>query len=197
MEGSFLEDLAKPQPNPGGGAAAAFGALVGLALVEKVGRLELNRRSVTLDNQPFWQRLLEQVAALNSALTALGDGDVRAYLQLTAARASGAAGEQWMAAVINAIGCPQEIMHKTNDALNCLGQMAGHCKRHLVSDLQVASELLGAALRGAFHIASANLRLIDQASRREACRISLEGSLHHGLASLTLARERLAARQTQ
>jgi formiminotetrahydrofolate cyclodeaminase len=197
MEAAFLKDLARPQPDPGGGAAAAFGALVGLALMEKVGRLELKRRSASIENAAFWQRLLKQVGSLTAALTALGDGDVKAYQELTAARVSGAKGEPWIAAITNAIGCPREIMHQTNDALNCLCPMAERCQRHLVADLQVACELLGAAFRGAFHIAGANLQLVDQKSRRESCRLGLETSLQQGLASLALARERLAARQSQ
>jgi len=36
MHDSFLEALARPEPVPGGGAAAAHGACVGLALLEKI-----------------------------------------------------------------------------------------------------------------------------------------------------------------
>ncbi len=41
---SFLHELAQAG-RPGGGAAAAYGARVGLALLEKVVRLEGNRRN--------------------------------------------------------------------------------------------------------------------------------------------------------
>ena len=36
MVDSFIDALAKPKPVPGGGAAAAYGASVGLALLEKI-----------------------------------------------------------------------------------------------------------------------------------------------------------------
>ena len=41
---SFLQELAQARPDPGGGAAAAFGARLGLALLEKVVQLEGGRR---------------------------------------------------------------------------------------------------------------------------------------------------------
>ena len=40
MSASFLDQLARARPDPGGGAAAAFSAGVGLALLTKVIRLE-------------------------------------------------------------------------------------------------------------------------------------------------------------
>ena len=52
-----------------------------------------------------------------------------------------------------------KIMEQAYEALSCVSQTAKNCKAHLLSDLQVVCELLGAAGGGAYHIIRANLRL--------------------------------------
>jgi methenyltetrahydrofolate cyclohydrolase len=190
MRASFLDELARPQPNPGGGAAAAYGALVGLALLEKIVRLELGRRPLTADRQEFWRCLLDQASCLRAELTALIDRDVDAYRQLAAAKASGANGAEWRAAVQTAIECPREIMARALAGLRCSVGIGEHCRRHLVSDLLVACGFLGAALEGAFHIAGANLQLVDEDSVRAPLRGELGSLLGEGLALSARARER-------
>ena len=44
MDSAFLKALAQGRPDPGGGAAAAHSAALGLALLEKVCQLEHRRR---------------------------------------------------------------------------------------------------------------------------------------------------------
>jgi formiminotetrahydrofolate cyclodeaminase len=193
MHAAFLDELARPRPNPGGGAAAAYGALVGLALLEKITRLEHGRRLLNADREEFWRCLLEQVGFLRAELSALIDRDVDAYLQLAAAKASGANAGEWCTAVQTAIECPREIMTRALAALHCSVRIGEHCRRHLVSDLLVACGFLGAALQGAFHIACANLHLVDEDSVRDALRTELASLLGEGLAILAQGRERLVA----
>ena len=51
MHDSFLEALARPEPVPGGGAAAAHGACVGLALLEKIVLVELRRSDIPSESR--------------------------------------------------------------------------------------------------------------------------------------------------
>jgi hypothetical protein len=71
-------------------------------------------------------------------------------------------------------------MQQTQEGLCVLSQVGSRCKLHLVSDLLVAGELLGAAFRGAHHIARANLPLM----RPEARRAVWTADLAHNLATL-------------
>jgi methenyltetrahydrofolate cyclohydrolase len=185
MGNDFLSELAQARPDPGGGAAAAYGARVALALLLKVVRLELARgREAESCN---WGELLAQAQEADAALVRLQHEDVRAYFGLTQARAAGNP-HGLAAAVGRAVEVPRSIMAQAGAALTILAAVGGGCKKHLVSDLLVACELLGGAFRGADHIAGANLPLIADVSGREAL-------------SAELARTRQAAeaqyRQTQ
>jgi formiminotetrahydrofolate cyclodeaminase len=164
MDSSFLKVLAQPRPDPGGGAAAAQSAALGLALLEKVARLELQRQES--QNQPGspWVDLLTRVRCLADALLRLQEEDVRAYSQLAGARSQSHSGGL-TAALEEAVACPLRIMQQTQEGLALLSQVGCRCRLHLISDLLVACELLGAAFRGAHHIARANLALMASEAR--------------------------------
>ena len=93
--------------------------------------------------------------------------DVEAYFQLTRARAQGDP-DALAAALEEAVACPLRIMQQAQEGLGLLCRGGARCRPHLISDLLVACELLGAAFRGAHHIARANLPLMgqDSAARR-------------------------------
>lgn len=168
MSPSFLEKLAQTQPDPGGGAAAAYGARLGLALVEKVIKLEVRRAARDQKQTHLWQENLIKVRKFEAALARLQDEDVQAYLNLARVRASGAQGQKLAAAIQEALAVPRQIMEQAHQGQHLLSWVGDHCRRHLVSDLLVACEFLEAALTGAYHIACANLPLIIETSRRQA-----------------------------
>ncbi len=68
------------------------------------------------------------------------------------------------------------------------------CRRHLLSDLLVATELLGGALQGAYHIAAANLSLIKAANRRQEWSGRLSQASHQGLEATLRVRSQLVAK---
>jgi formiminotetrahydrofolate cyclodeaminase len=164
MDSSFLTSLAQARPDPGGGAAAAHAAALGLALLEKVVRLEHQRQDP--EGQPGfpWPDLLARVGLVADALARLQEEDVKAYFRLTQPRAASDP-EALAAALEEAVACPLRIMQQAQEGLALLSQSGCRCKIHLVSDLLVACELLGAAFRGAHHIARANLPLMRQDAR--------------------------------
>jgi formiminotetrahydrofolate cyclodeaminase len=165
---SFLESLSKAQPIPGGGSASAYGASVGLALLEKIVRLELNRYATLSDRRSFWDDLLSHVKSLAGEFNELRDEDGRAYTRLVEAKASGGSEDDLNRILQDAIECPMQIMKKTFEAFTCVSQAAAHCKGHLLPDLLVVCELLEAGGRGAYHIAFSNLlRIGDDLLREE------------------------------
>ena len=193
MTTSFLEQLAQPRPDPGGGAAAAFGGMLALALVEKVVRLEA-QRPAHHGNRQVREEKLEQIKQLTTDLDRLREEDVRSYAQMAQVRASGVQGREWQEAIEYALQVPQEIMTQAREALALVAWTGAHCRKHLVSDLQVAREFLGAALQGAYHIARANLPLVAAASQHQEAAQKLSQAAHEGQQAFLEAGEVLAAR---
>ena len=64
MSASFLDQLARARPDPGGGAAAAYSAGVGLALLTKVIRLEKTRPCIEESLLRFWTEKLAETRRL-------------------------------------------------------------------------------------------------------------------------------------
>jgi formiminotetrahydrofolate cyclodeaminase len=160
MHDSFITALSNPnQPVPGGGAASAYAGSIGLALLEKIVRLEMRRYSGGSESW-LWENLLKQVSSVSKKICRLRDEDGKSYLFLAETRASGKTEKEIAAALKQAIECPIKILEEANKGLSCISVVAEQCKRHLFSDLQVVCELLGAAGRGAYYISMANLRSI-------------------------------------
>jgi formiminotetrahydrofolate cyclodeaminase len=155
----FLDDLASPEPNPGGGAAAAYSACLGLALLEKVIRLELNRPNLSPELAAVWDDLLEHSDVVGDILRRLIHDDGRAYLDFAEARADGAE-DVISGALGRVISVPILIMEESCQGLGLISEAGKHCKRYLLSDLLVAGEFFLAAVQGAYHIARANICLI-------------------------------------
>jgi formiminotetrahydrofolate cyclodeaminase len=161
MGDSFLQELAQARPDPGGGAAAAYGATLGLALLEKVVRLEARRAAGDQPRQGGWEEALARLQELSQALADLRKEDVQAYFNLVRTRKAGTTAE-WLAALKEAVLCPLRIVQGAREGLVLLTWAGSQCRRHLVSDLLVAAEFLNAALMGAYHIACANLPLVKE-----------------------------------
>ncbi len=195
MESSFLRALAQARPDPGGGAAAAHGAALGLALLEKVVKLEHQRQEAEGRASFPWEDLLRRVRQVADSLARLQKEDTQAYFNLVEARASGDPAIL-AAALEEAIGCPLRIMQQTQEVMALISQGGARCKEHLVSDLLVACELQGAAFRGAHHIAQANLRLMRPNPRRTVWAADLTHTLKAAEAVLQQVSAELLVRHT-
>ena len=166
MNDTFLEALAKPAPVPGGGAAAAHGAVLGLALLEKIVRVEGQRQQDGSELRAQWDDLLEEVRISAKVLRQLREEDGAAYLRFAEARNSGEGERETIAALELAIECPMKIMEAAQHCLSSVSQVGKYCKSHLLSDLLVVCYLLQAANLGAYRIAQANLLVMADDSRK-------------------------------
>ena len=164
MNDSFLEALARPEPVPGGGAAAAHGACVGLALLEKIVLVELRRSDIPSESR--WQNLLEEVRRSSSTLLQLRDEDGRTYLRFAKAKTFENNDEDTLEALKGAIESPIKIMEEAKIGLELVARAGKHCKGHLLSDLLVVCELLRAAIDGNHRIVQANLGAMGESSLR-------------------------------
>jgi formiminotetrahydrofolate cyclodeaminase len=192
MSPSFLEELSQARPDPGGGAAAAYAAALGLGLLAKVAGLEAQRWPGGAPD-PFWEKIGERLRHLEQTLIRLQAEDVQAYAELARARASG--NETLLAAAVReAVAVPRRIMREAREALRLLARAGGKCKAHLVSDLLVACEFLGAAAAGAHHIARANLPLIKDPAQQQSLARELDEAMEAGGRELEKVRAALQAR---
>ncbi len=162
MHDSFLEALARPEPVPGGGAAAAHGACVGLALLEKIVLVELRRSDIPSESR--WQNLLDEVRKSSATLLRLRDEDGEAYVRFAQAKTFGKSAEEILDPLKQAIECPIKIMEEAYKGLRLVARAAKRCKGHLLSDLLVVCELLRAAINGTHRITQANLGFMPDGS---------------------------------
>jgi methenyltetrahydrofolate cyclohydrolase len=159
---SFIEQLRRPGPEPGGGAAAAYIAIVAAALIEKVAGLESNRPGAS----ERWGRILCRIKDLKKRTAFLQDEDCRTYKGIVEARKAGA-GARLDAAVKESVDCSLNLMSAAFEMLELVAEVGHNCRKYLIADLQVASEILAAAYAGAYHIGVANLFLISGPKREE------------------------------
>jgi formiminotetrahydrofolate cyclodeaminase len=192
VKGSFLEQLSEPRPDPGGGAAAVYACALGVALIEKVIRLEIQRPAGRPED--YWSEALAKIQKLSFSLNELREKDCAAYLKLAERRASSAAGDEMESAINEAIACPVETIETSRLVLGYVSRAGNLCKSHLASDLQVACELIAAAIMGSYHIAAANLQLFRNEPTRVRVQLDLSAKLDSALKLLETVRQELMLR---
>jgi formiminotetrahydrofolate cyclodeaminase len=160
---SFINELAKPQPIPGGGGAAAQTALTALALLTKIIALETGREGLSPEQRESWGRMGRQAREFHKGLLRLRRQDGRAYLDGVKHRGGPEEGEyvQAMAEV------PLEILGEAVEIMGLLLQAGVLAKKHLRPDLLAAAELLQGAGLAAGRIAGANLSSVRDAPVRQ------------------------------
>jgi formiminotetrahydrofolate cyclodeaminase len=158
---TFLDDLARSAPIPGGGAAAAHCAGCAAALIHKVvmvwGTREGGQAGV-----PQEETRLRLLTFLD-VFSALEQEDSQAYLALSQARRA-QGGTAVQDALRTSLRPPLGVMERTFEVLQLLRGFASLCPIFLRADLMTGIELLTAAHRSAAHIARSNLRLFDSPS---------------------------------
>lgn len=191
MNDDFLDQLAQPRPDPGGGAAAAHGSMLGLAIMEKIARLE-TARADRGDGHATWKELLQHVGLMTKEFRSLRQRDCDAYMKLAQARGASSTPEQQLeAAWAEAIRGPMAIMEASVAALQLLAQIGKRSSKHLIADLQVASEFLSAGCRGACHIARSNVSLLARHNLEDRYSESISALLSQMEKKLDSVREQL------
>ncbi len=196
MHDAFLDQLAQPRPDPGGGAAAAHGGLLAVAIMEKIARLE-SRRTSRSDSEATWKELIHTIRAYTKEFHVLRERDCAAFLKLAEARAADRNESNLVGAWEEAVACPMLIMETAVGALRAVSTMGSSCGRHLLADLHVAAEFLAASFRAAFHIASSNIHLMVSDAREDRFSQGLSKLLTRAESELRSAQEQLRVRTIQ
>ncbi len=159
MNEPFLVALANPEPSPGGGAAAGFSACVGIALLKKIIHLELLRSRTSRELTSLWKGFLQKANDMEKALEHLIEEDGKAYIEFIEARID-CGRKEFGEALERAVECPVNIMKESSEGMGLISEVGQRCGRHLISDLLVSGESFLAAVKGAYHIAWANICLL-------------------------------------
>ena len=149
----YVKLLASKQPVPGGGSAAALSASLGTALISMVGRYSIGKgKAKSIDSRI--QKIVSDSDRIYRRLLQLADLDAKAYLKVVAARQG--TSKQKKAARQQAMKVPSEVGHLCYRAIQLTPYLVKEGNKYLLSDLEVAAELLYAAFNSAMISVRAN-----------------------------------------
>jgi formiminotetrahydrofolate cyclodeaminase len=201
---TFLDELASPDPVPGGGSAAAVAGALAAGLVSMVCRLTVNRRRFEAAT-PLLAGVLAQSEEIRQRLTELAQQDTEVYGTVMAAYRlpSGSDDERNARDVTRERALQQAALVPLEAAELCrrivtLALAAGQSGNpRVVSDAGVAALLAAAALRSALLSVEINVKGIRDAAfaaglvrRMEAALDGLDATRDSALAAV---RERMGA----
>ncbi|MBZ0167544.1 MAG: cyclodeaminase/cyclohydrolase family protein [Candidatus Omnitrophica bacterium] len=142
----YLSVLAKKEPTPGGGSAAALTAAMGAALLAMVTRYSLGKgHPKSVDNK--LDRHLTKAESLRKRLTELVDLDAQAYQLVVQARGQSAAKQR--AADAAAAKVPKEVGRLCFQAIQLAPYLVEKGNKYLLSDVEIAVEMLKSAYNSA------------------------------------------------
>jgi formiminotetrahydrofolate cyclodeaminase len=143
----YLDQLSRREPVPGGGSAAALTAAMALGLISMVTNYSIGRKANTKEVDRRLARILEQSEPMRLRLLELTSLDSEAYLKVSAARSLDKKAQKQAAKQARAV--PQEICKLCYKAVQLTPYLADKGNPYLLSDVEVALELLVSAFNGA------------------------------------------------
>ena len=143
----YLDRLSAREPVPGGGSAAALTGALAAGLISMVANYSVNRKTNTKAVQLRLERILQSSETIRRRLLVLTSLDSEAYLKLSAARTLDKKAQS--KAAKQALAVPQEVCKLCHKAILLTPVLADKGNPYLLSDVEVAIELLTAAFSGA------------------------------------------------
>lgn len=150
----YLDQLSSKAPVPGGGSAAALTAALGAALVSMVANYSIGRKNNSKMLNQKLKAIVKQSEVIRKRLLVLASLDSEAYLQV---RASWSLDKQAQKKASKAArSVPLEVCKLCYKALDLTPVLVTQGNPHLLSDVQVAAELLMAGFNGAIVMVKVN-----------------------------------------
>ncbi len=138
--------MSKKTPVPGGGSAAALTAATGAALISMVANYSRGKsKSKRIEDKI--SSILKQNEKIRKRLLALVDLDAQAYLGVVKART--ASPQVKKRASMKAAKVPHEVCQLCYEAIQLTSYLVKNGNQYLVSDIEVAVEMLQAAFNAA------------------------------------------------
>jgi formiminotetrahydrofolate cyclodeaminase len=150
----YLKQLSMCSPVPGGGSAAALTAALGSGLISMAANYSIGRKANTPAVEKRLAKILTHSESIRLRLLELTSLDSEAYLSVCAARSLDKKAQRQAARAARAV--PQEICKLCYKAIQLTPYLAQKGSPYLLSDIEVAIELLFAAFNGARVMARAN-----------------------------------------
>jgi len=138
----YLDVLSKKTPVPGGGSAAALSAALGVSLVSMVANYSKDKGdSKAVDNRI--KKIIDQCSKLRKRMLELVDLDAKAYLKVV--NSKNASLKVKKAALREASKVPLELCKLCYKAVGLTPFLVKKGNKYLISDIEVAVEMLMAA----------------------------------------------------
>jgi formiminotetrahydrofolate cyclodeaminase len=145
--------LSQKVPAPGGGSASALTGALGASLISMVVNYSLGKSSSQFLEKKF-KKTLQQSERIRKRLLELVDLDAQAYLALVKAKKKSP--QERQKALKNARAVPMEICRQSYEAIALAPFLVENGNKYLLSDVEVAVEMLWAAFKGAMKNVEAN-----------------------------------------
>lgn len=143
----YVTQLSSRQSVPGGGSAAALTASLGAGLVSMVANYSIGRKTNTKALDAQLKKIAQKAQDASKRLLELSSLDSVAYLQVCSARSLDVKAQK--AAARQARGVPQEVCKICYQLVQLTPLLVEKGNPYLLSDVEVAGELLMAAFNGA------------------------------------------------
>lgn len=142
----YLDVLAAREPVPGGGSAAAMSAALGAGLISMVTQYSLKKGSPALVERRL-EKILRTSERLRREFLCIVDLDAQAYLAVVRTRKGPLRARQ--VALRQAAKVPQQLARLCSQAIDLTPFLVLKGNKYLLSDVEVAVELLFAAFKSA------------------------------------------------
>lgn len=143
----YLDQLSRREPVPGGGSAAALTAAMAVGLISMVTNYSIGRKFNTNAVDKRLSRILTTSEPIRQRLLELTSLDSEAYLKVSAARVLDKKAQARAAREARAV--PQEVRKLCFKAVQLTPYLAKKGNPYLLSDVEVALELLMSAFNSA------------------------------------------------
>jgi formiminotetrahydrofolate cyclodeaminase len=173
----FVQSLAARSPTPGGGAAAASTAAMGVALLSMVLRFAQGRRGAEDDDRRIGAAL-QRLEACIERIMPMVERDMASFEHVASAYKLPHDNEELKVvrtraiqeALAGAIIVPEELLHFVRDALAAGDEVVDTVGRSIVADLGAAAELLVGGARSAALLVRINAKYLHD---REVARATV------------------------
>jgi methenyltetrahydrofolate cyclohydrolase len=151
---TYLEQLSRREPVPGGGSAAALTAALGAGLLSMVANYSIGRKSNTRAVDERLRKALKDTEKIRKRLLALATLDSKAYLKIVQSRHASVNIQKKASQQAAAVGT--EVCRLSYQAMDLAPFMVKNGNPHLISDIEVAIELLHAGFNGSLTMVRIN-----------------------------------------
>ena len=149
----YLDRLSAREPVPGGGSAAALSSALGAGLIAMVTQYSLGKGKPAAVEAKL-NKILVKAVDIRSQLFEMVDEDAKAYLDVVAARKLDKNAQK--KAAQKALAVPRLICRLSYQAVELTPYLVDNGNPYLMSDVEVALELLLAGYHSAIVMVKAN-----------------------------------------